>query len=80
MKLNYWQKIFHAVVWEFDSTTCNSNQNWNNDKCQCECKKCCTCKKDYSWNPSTCLCENSRYLENIQQFSNSMQWNYKCHG
>ena len=24
---------------KFDSITCNSNQEWNNDKYQCECKK-----------------------------------------
>ena len=24
---------------KFNSTTCNSNHKWNNDKCQCECKK-----------------------------------------
>ena len=24
---------------KFDGTRCNSNQWWNNDKCQCECKK-----------------------------------------
>ena len=23
---------------KFDGTKCNSNQWWNNDKCQCECK------------------------------------------
>ena len=23
---------------KFDSIKCNSNQKWNNDKCQCECK------------------------------------------
>ena len=50
---------------KFSSTTCNSNQIWNNNKCQCEFKKYCTCKKDYSWNPSTCICENSRYLKSI---------------
>ena len=49
--------------WKFDSETCNSNQKWNNDKCQCECKKCHACKKDCSWNPSTCICESSRYLK-----------------
>ena len=31
------------VSWEgkcnFDGNKCNSNQNWNNDKCLCECKK-----------------------------------------
>ena len=53
----------------FNSTTCNSNQKWNNDTCQCECKKCRTCKKDYSWNPSTCMFENSRYLKRIVDVS-----------
>ena len=48
---------------KFSSTTCNSNQKWNNKKCQRECKNCRTCKKDYSWNPSTCICENSKYLK-----------------
>ena len=32
----------------FNSTTCNSNQKWNNETCQCECKNNLTCKKDYS--------------------------------
>ena len=48
---------------KFNSTTCNSNQKWNNKTCQCECKNYCKCKKDYSWNPSTCICENSKYLK-----------------
>ena len=48
-----------------NSTTCDWNQKWNNDKCQCECKKYCTCKKDYSWNLSTCICENGKYLKSI---------------
>ena len=38
---------------KFNSTTCNSNQKWNNKTCQCECKNYRTCKKDYSWNRST---------------------------
>ena len=38
-------------------------QKWNNDKCQCECKKYRGSKKDYRWNPSTSICENNRYLE-----------------
>ena len=45
----------------FNSTTCNSDQKWNNNKCQCECKNCRTCTKDYSWNPSTCICEHGKY-------------------
>ena len=35
---------------KFNSSTCNSDQKWNNDKCQRECKKYRACKKDYSWN------------------------------
>ena len=50
---------------QFDSTTSNSNQKWNNERCQCECKNCLTCKKDYNWNSSTCICENCKYLKSI---------------
>ena len=42
-----------------DSATCNSNEKWNNETCQCECKNYRTFKREYSWNPSTCICENS---------------------
>ena len=48
---------------KFNSTTCNSNQKWNNKTCQCECKNYRVCQKDYIWNPSTCTCENSKYLK-----------------
>ena len=48
---------------KFSSTTCNSNQKLDNDKCQCECKKYRTCKKDYSWNPRHF--ENVKYLKSI---------------
>ena len=37
----------------------NSDQWWNNNKCQCECKKRHVCEKDCIWNPSTYNCENS---------------------
>ena len=50
---------------KFNSTTCNSNQKWNNKTRQCECKSYCTCKKDYSWNPTTCICENDKYQKSI---------------
>ena len=33
---------------KFNSTTCNSNQKWNNKACQCECKNYHKCEKDYS--------------------------------
>ena len=47
------------------STSCNSNQEWNNDKYQREGKKCRNCKNDYSWNTCTCICENGKYLKSI---------------
>ena len=49
----------------FNSTTCCSDQKWNNDTCQSECKKYCTCKKDYSCNLNTCICEYFKYLKSI---------------
>ena len=48
---------------KFISTTCNSNQKWNNKTCQCECKSYLTCKDNYSWNSSTCFCKNGKYLK-----------------
>ena len=32
---------------KFNSTTCSSNQKWNNKSCQCECKNYRKCKKYY---------------------------------
>ena len=54
---------------KFYSTTCNSNQKWNNKTCQCEFKNYHQCKIDYSWNPSTCICENSKYLKSVADTS-----------
>ena len=50
---------------KFNRTACNSNQQWNNDKCQCECKKYRMCKKDYSWNLIKFIYKNSRHLKSI---------------
>ena len=50
---------------KFDGRKCNSNQWWNNDKCQCECKKHHICGKDYIWNPAPCNCKNGKYLASI---------------
>ena len=33
---------------KFSSTICNSNQKWNNETGQCECKNYLKCTKDYS--------------------------------
>ena len=50
---------------KFSCTTYNSNQEWNNEICQSECKKYRQCKKDYCWNPSTFVFDNSKYLKSI---------------
>ena len=50
---------------KFDRRKCNSNQNWNNDKCRCECKKHHICEKENTWNPPTFSCKNGKYLINI---------------
>ena len=47
--------------YKFDGRKCNSNREWNNHKCRCECKKH-ICEKDHIWNPATCICENAKYL------------------
>ena len=50
---------------KFDGRKCNSNQNWNNDECWCECKNHNICENDYIWNPAACSCENGTYLTYI---------------
>ena len=54
---------------KFNSTTCNSNQKWNNRICQCECKNYRRCKKNYSWKPGRCICDSSKYLKSIADTS-----------
>ena len=53
----------------FDERVCSSDQWWNNDKCQCECKKRHVCEKGYVWNPATCTCENGKYFTSIMDDS-----------
>ena len=52
-----------------NSTRCNSNQKWNNETCQSECKNYHKCNKDYSLNPSKCVWEKSKYLKTIVENS-----------
>ena len=54
---------------KFDGRKFNSNQKWNNGKCQFECKKHNICEKDYIWNPVTCSCKIGKYLANIMDVS-----------
>ena len=52
------------------SAVCNDRQEWNENKCRCECKEGLinklVCDKGYMWNPSTCSCECERYCETGQ--------------
>ena len=49
------------------SAICNDKQEWNENKCTCECKEDLVsklvCDKGYMWNPSTCACECDKYCE-----------------
>ena len=49
---------------KFDGRKCNSNQKWNNYKCQCKCQKHHICEKDIC-HPATCSCKNGKYLASI---------------
>ena len=49
---------------KFDGRKCNSNQKWNNYKCQRKCQKHHICEKDI-WHPATCSCKNGKYLASI---------------
>ena len=53
----------------FNKRKCNSDQWWNNDKCQCECKKRQLCEKNHVWNSATCIYKNGKYLASIMDDS-----------
>ena len=55
--------------YRFDGKKCNSDQQWNNDKCQCEYKKSHACGKDFVWNPVTRSCENGKFLISVKDDS-----------
>ena len=55
------ENISRDSKYKFNSTTCNSNQQWNKKTCQCE--------KVYIWSSSTCTCENSKYLKRVTDTS-----------
>ena len=52
------------------SAICNDRQEWNENKCRCECKEDLVsklaCDKGNIWNPSPCSCECDRYCETGQ--------------
>ena len=64
-----WHKTCKCVC-RLTSAICNDRQEWNENKCRCECKKDLVsklvCDKGYMWNSSTCSCECDRYCETGQ--------------
>ena len=65
--------IWHETckcVCRLTSAIYNDRQEWNENKCRCECKEDLVsklaCDKGYMWNPSTCSCECDRYCETGQ--------------
>ena len=58
-RMNEAKSLIKHILCDFKcklNSTAYWTQKWNNDKCQCECRKHFACKKD------TCICENIRYL------------------
>ena len=48
------------VLCKLDEIVCNNKQQWNKNKCRCECKELIDkgiCDKGFIWNPSNCECE-----------------------
>ena len=65
--------IWHETckcVCRLTSAICNDRQEWNENKCRCECKEDLVsklaCDKRYILNPSTCSCERDRYCKTGQ--------------
>ena len=54
---------------KFNSTTCNSDQKWDNKSCQYQFKNHRTCMEYYIWNPSRCIRENGKYLKSTADTS-----------
>ena len=48
--------------YKFYGRKCNSNQQWNNDKCWCKCKQHRIYEKDYIWNPATFSYKCGKYF------------------
>ena len=61
-----WHETCKCVC-RLTSAICNDKQDWNDNKCVCECKEDLVsklvCHKGYMWNPSTCACECDKLCE-----------------
>ena len=64
-----WHEMCKCVC-RLASAIYNDRQEWNENKCRCECKEDLVsklvCDKGYMWNPSTCSCECDRYCDTGQ--------------
>ena len=61
---------------KFNSTTCSSNQKWNNKSCQCECKNYRKCKKYYCGILAHVFVKIV-FKRCCRYFSDWVWWNYK---
>ena len=61
-----WHETIKCIC-SFTNAVCNDKQEWNENKCRCECKEDLIdkliCDKGYIWNPSTCTCDCDKYCE-----------------
>ena len=59
-----WHETCKCIC-RFTKAVCNDKQEWDENKCKCECKEDLIdklkCNKGYIWNPSTCTCECDKY-------------------
>ena len=55
--------IFCNFKCNFNNTTFNSNEKWNNKTSKWKGKNYRTWKEHYSWNPNTCIYKNNKYLK-----------------
>ena len=64
-----WHETCKCVC-RLTSAICNDKQDWNANKCVCQCKEDLVsklvCEKGYMWNPSTRACECDKYCEVAQ--------------
>ena len=61
-----WHETCKCIC-RFTKAICNDKQEWDENKCKCECKEDLInkliCDKGYKWNPSTRTCECNKYYE-----------------
>ena len=61
-----WHETCKCIC-HFTKAVCNDKQEWDENKCKCECKEDLIdkliCDKGYMWNPSACTCKCNKYCE-----------------